>query len=380
MFRHLFLLLALLWSTAAEGQWTTATDARVFAGLNVQQRKFTDFSSWESQNWFMLTADRPLGPGHLILTGMASLEPFTLKRIGSPQVFQTGELYQGRPLIDYQHPHDLIMGLGATYSVERHGAAYAVGADLVGPPALGPTAFMHRASARNNPQAPLSHHQLDSTHITPGVVRAGVTVAGVTVEASIFNGKEPDDRRVRPDVPRLDSWSGRLGWQRGSWRAQFSGARVRHPQPFEPYDITRLTASIEFIGTAASRPLAITLAWGENRELHGILDGYVAEWDWRVAASGSLYGRGELVAKDILNLGTPAPPGFTDFHRISHVDALTAGYVHDVARGRWGMLGVGGDATVYRVSANLEDPYGSPHSFHFFLRWHPNSPAPAHRH
>lgn len=379
------------------------SDANAFFGYNDQRRKFTNFSTWESQNWFMLSAEREKmgsgvisdghkigasgaiseekneknGPGafsgRLTLQGMVSLEPFTLKKIGSPQVFQTGEIYQGAPLIDYQHPHDLIMGLGATYRVERGRLAYSVDLDLVGSPALGPTPFMHRQSASDNPQAPLAHHMLDSTHVTPGVVRTSVTRSHLTVEGSIFNGKEPDEHRLKIDRPRLDSWSARAGWQQGSWRAQVSAARVHEPEPFEPYDITRLTASVEFTGAVVSRPMAATAAWGQNRELHGNLDGYLLEWDWQLTPSGSRYGRGERVAKDILDLGTPAPPGFVEFPRISHIDVLTFGYIQGPSSGRWGRLGVGADATVYRASADLREPYGSPHSFHVFLRWHPTS-------
>ena len=90
---------------------------------------------------------------------MISLEPFTMRGIGSPQLFQTGESYQRRPLIDRQHPHDLFMELGATYRLTRpRRTTIILSADLVGPAALGPTPFMHRESARNNPQAPLTHH------------------------------------------------------------------------------------------------------------------------------------------------------------------------------------------------------------------------------
>ena len=88
-----------------------------------------------------------------MLHGMASVEPFTLRALGSPQVFQTGETFKSAPLIDYQHPHDLIMGLGATYRIESGAVAYSFGADAVGSPALGPTAFMHRESGRNNPSS-----------------------------------------------------------------------------------------------------------------------------------------------------------------------------------------------------------------------------------
>ena len=114
--------------------WMWQTDANAFFGYNHQQRKYADFSAWESQNWFMMTGDRAVRSGRLSVHGMLSLEPFTMHAGGSPQLFQTGE-------------------------------SYIFGADLVGSPALGPTAFKHRESARDNPQVPLAHHSLDATHI-----------------------------------------------------------------------------------------------------------------------------------------------------------------------------------------------------------------------
>src|SRR5262245_25347512 len=193
-------------------QWTS--DANAFFGFNYQHRKFTDFSAWESQNWFMLEGQRQLGAGRFSLSGMASLEAFTLKDLGSPQVFQTGETFHNAPLIDYQHPHDLLMQLGATYRTEGR-LATVLSAHLVGAPALGPTPFMHRASARNNPQVPLTHHYLDSTHITTGVLTGGIGARGFMVDASVFRGEEPDDKRLNIERPRLNSWSVRGSWQRG---------------------------------------------------------------------------------------------------------------------------------------------------------------------
>jgi len=360
--------------------WTWTSDASVIAGYNYQHRKFTDFSTWESQNWFMLAGQRPLGPGTLSVTGMISLEPFTMKALGSPQVFQTGEAYHGAPLIDYQHPHDLLMDLGATYRVERDRVAYLFSASIVGSPALGPTPFMHRESGRDNPQAPLIHHDTDSTHITPGVLTAGIEARGVTLEASWFRGEEPNDNRLNIDRPRLDSWSARASWRRGPWRAQASGAHLHRPESFELFDMSRLTASIEFDGGVGSHPLAASLIWGENREIHGVLDGYLVEWTLGTTPRGALYGRAETVAKDLLDLGGPDPRGFVEFHHISHVAALTLGYLHDVAERPWGRIGVGADATVYHVDPNMLDPYGAPHSFHLFVRYRPAAAAPAHVH
>ena len=357
--------------------WTWTTDANVFFSYNYQHRLFRDFSVWESQNWFMLAGQRPLASGTLSLEGMISLEPFTLKAIGSPQVFQTGETYKTGPLIDYQHPHDLVMELDAKYGLERRGVTYLFGAALVGPPALGPTPFMHRQSARDNPQAPLLHHYTDSTHITAGVLTAGVEREGVTLEASWFRGAEPDEHRVEIDRPRLDSWSARASWRRGSWQAQVSGAHLHRPEPFELFNMSRMTASIEFNGTVKSHPLTASLIWGQNREIHGILDGYLLEWDVPTKRRGAFYGRAEAVAKDLLDLGGPNPLGFIEFHRISHVAALTLGYVQDLAERPWGRIGVGGDATVYHVPPNMLEYYGAPHSYHVFVRYRPNRIASA---
>jgi len=227
---------------------------------------------------------------------MLSLEPFTIKAQGSPQLFQTGESYQRIPNVNYQHPHDLLMALGATYRVERPRLHYAFGADLVGSPTLGPTPFMHRESARNNPQVPIGHHSLDSTHISTGVLRFGVETGPMSFEASAFRGAEPDENRLNVERPALDSWAARVGWHRGPWQAQVSGGRLHEPEWFEPYNVTRLTASIGFSGAIASRALAAIAAWGENREFNGYNntdDSYLLEWDLRATGTTSLYGRAE---------------------------------------------------------------------------------------
>ena len=235
----------------APAAWTWTPDANVFFGYNYQQLKFADFSATESQNWLMLAGQRTQGPHRFEIGGMLSLEPFTMRALGSPQLFQTGESYQQTPLVNNQHPHDLVMELGATYRVEHRAVTYSVGADLVGSPALGPTPFMHRESARDNPQVPLTHHYLDSTHISTGVLRTSMATGPITLELSAFRGAEPDENRTNIEQPKLDSWSGRVGWRKGPWQAQFSGGHLHKPEWFEPYDVTRLTASVGFDGTVA---------------------------------------------------------------------------------------------------------------------------------
>jgi len=386
--------------------WTWSTDANVFFGYNYQQRRFADFSAIESQNWLMASGDRQVGAGRLALSGMFSLEPWTIGRLvygggvfdgqrvyaftatgervpvgGSPQAFQTGESYLRSPLINYQHPHDLFMGLGATYRFDAGPAKYRLEADLVGAPALGPTPFMHRESARDNPSVPLTHHYMDSTHITTGVLTAGVEVGQVMLETSAFRGEEPDENRLNIDQPRLDSWAVRGSWRRGPWSAQMSGGRLNKPEWFEPVDVIRTTASIGFNGNVAARPLAMTVAWGRNRDV-GLfaLDGYLLEWDWRLSRFDTFYGRGESMLKEIFGLGVH-PAGLLNHPRnFSHIDALTVGYVREIPMISWSHAGIGADITVHRTSADLVEFYGSPKSYHVFLRWRPSASAPAHVH
>jgi hypothetical protein len=179
----------------------------------------------------MGSGDRRLGRGRLTVEAMFSLEPVTMHQKGSLQLFQTGETFKHVPLMNYQHPHDLVMGLGATFRAPIGRVRYTLGADIVGSPTLGPTPFMHRESGRDNPQVPLLHHYLDASHSTPGVLRAGLTMGPVTIESSVFRGVEPDENRLNIEAPHLDSWAVRTRFDRGPWHAQFSGVIWRNPKP-----------------------------------------------------------------------------------------------------------------------------------------------------
>ncbi len=352
----------------SDDRWHWTEVASVFFGFNDQERKFRDFHAWESQNWLMVDATHRAAGGTLHASGMTSLEPFTLQKIGSPQVFQTGETFHSAPLIDYQHPHDLIMGLGADYTHSAGALTYVLGADLVGEPALGPTAFMHRPSAYGNPQVPLSHHFLDSTHITPGVVRGGLFAHGVGVEGSWFHGREPDEDRTDIDLGALDSYSMRLSWAHGPWSTQASGARLKLPEAITPYDADRLTGSVSF--TDPSRRLAAwTFAFGQNREIHGNFEAYLFEGVIRASSRGLIYTRAESADKDILDAGFH-PRGVFHRHRHSQVNALTVGYLFEFLKTKTGAFGVGADATGYGVPQNLQDSYGSPSSYHVFIHFH----------
>jgi hypothetical protein len=354
---------------AGPSGWTWSFDGHAFVGFNYQYRKFRDFHEVESQNWAMAAAARRIGRGRLRFTTMVTLEPFTIQALGSPQVFQTGETFEGAPLIDYQHPHDLVMGLSADYERPVGAVRVYAGAGLVDAPPLGPPAFMHRPSGRDNPQVPLSHHNMDATHITPGAVRAGLGGGAFRIDAAWFRGREPDETRTDFDVAAFDSWSVRSAWMRGPWHAQISAARLHEPEIFEREDVTRLTASLGYTGGTPDRPRSLLLAWGQNREIHGNLDAYLLEGVHAIDEARTVYGRAELVVKNLLDLGGFHPPQFRHPHRLSRVGALTAGYIHDFLRTRRGRVGVGGDVSSYRVPANLQESYGRPWSFHLFVRY-----------
>ncbi|HEY6148361.1 MAG TPA: hypothetical protein VIZ69_11705 [Thermoanaerobaculia bacterium] len=324
-------------------------------------------SALESVNWNMVHAGRALGPGRLSLMLMSSLEPVTFSKLGSRELFQTGESYRGQPLVDRQHPHDFFMNLSATYRLALGSDAGAwIQAAPVGEPALGPTAFMHRASAGENLTAPLGHHWQDSTHIAFHVVTAGAGWKWIAVDASAFRGEEPDEHRWDIEAGRIDSASARIRiFLPSGWSGQVSHGFLKNPEPLEPGDTHRTTASLSF-GADGERSFAATLLWGRNTERHGSSDAYLIEGAWQATASDQVYARAELVWKNEDLLLTKLETGST---RLARVGALTLGYLREFGVLRGIRSGIGADVTAYTFPAALDRVYGrSPISAHAYLR------------
>lgn len=354
----------------ATGRWAWAAQGHAFLNLNFQDRKFRDFTQFESQNWGMVSATRQSGRARVTFHTMLSAEPWTLRRLGSAQVLQVGETLDGAPLLDYQHPHDLLMGLEGRFdwTVDERTTLFVSGGP-VGAAALGPAPFMHRASAGPNPTAPLSHHMLDSSHITHGVITVGVKRKQWTVDTSLFRGREPDEDRVRLDMGALDSVSGRLAWQRGAWRAQVSSAHLNEPEVKEPGDLVRTTASLEYDRAATDgRRTALLAAWGRNDRHDHTETGWLLEGRRDLTARDTVYSRAELVDRFILLDFAYAAVTGLERHLPSSVAALTAGYERGLATQKAFTLALGADVTLHHVSANLRDNYGRPMSWHVFLR------------
>jgi len=360
------------------GAWLFMFHFNAVVGVNAQggPRGTTKF---ESANWFMPIAYRRVGPGTLQLRAMVSAEPFTFPPGGSPLLFQTGESYHGQPLIDRQHPHDLFMELSAQYTVplgER--ATWFTYFGYPGEPALGPVAFMHRASAAENPSATLSHHLQDSTHIAFGVITTGFTYRWFKLEGSIFNGREPDENRYDFDAHKWNSRAARLSFAPNrNWVAQVSYGFLRSPENQDPgVDIRRATASIQYNKPFHRGNWASSLIWGRNHvsgdEIHN-LNGYTAETTVNFLDKNYFYARLELVDKDdLLRAVDRARLGITQHHPSFRIGGYTFGGARDVWNNDKLALAVGSDVTFYSKPAALDQIYGNnPVSWKLFLRLRP---------
>ncbi|MEP6594995.1 MAG: hypothetical protein ABJA71_03570 [Ginsengibacter sp.] len=180
---------------------------------------------------------------------MLSLDAAIAGKTGYPLLFQTGETASGKPLVDRQHPQDLFSELSVSYSyVFSKKTDVFIYLGYPGEPALGSGAFMHRQSALTNPDAPISHHWNDGTHITFGAATVGIRLDKFKIEASSFTGREPDEDRYDFDKARFDSWSGRLSFNpTNKWALQISHGFVKSPEVLNPdEDIHRTTASAIF--------------------------------------------------------------------------------------------------------------------------------------
>ncbi len=321
-----------------------------------------------SANMLMGMAQRPLAAGTLGLRAMLSAEPGTIGKSGYPLLLQTGETADGRtPLIDRQHPHDLFMELATSYSISKGDRSLFVYGGLPGEPALGPPAFMHRFSGMVIPQAPLTHHWLDSSHITFGVLTAGAVLDRVKVEASAFRGREPDQDRWNIETPKLDSHSFRLSVNPTvHWALQGSYGRLKSPEQLEPeINQDRTTASAIYAQELKNGHWEATLAWGRNRNRPGhTLDAFTAEAAAELQARHAVFARLEHVEKDELFVEPDPRAG-----QVFNVGEFTAGYRYDFWKREHLVVGAGAAGTLAQIPSELRGAYGrSPTSAMVFMR------------
>jgi hypothetical protein len=316
-----------------------------------------------SLNWGMFMASRDLVGGRFQARTMLSLDPWTVSNRGYPLLLQTGESYQGSPLIDRQHPHDFWMELAAMYERPMTSSVgFLLYGGPSGEPALGPVAFMHRPSAMDMPFAPLSHHWQDATHITFGVLTAGLFTNRFKIEGSIFNGREPNEERWDFDAIKLDSYSGRLTFNPTlNWSMSAGYGWLESPEILDPSEsMHRITASV-LHGTKLGMEgqVASAVVWGANAHAGKFTHSLLAESDAVLDKSNTLLGRAEFVQKGAEDLVIDGPP--FNFASDDHfnVIALSAGYIRELFRLRGATIGLGGMGTVNLIPSSLEPVYGS---------------------
>ncbi|WP_462267086.1 hypothetical protein [Mucilaginibacter sp.] len=330
----------------------------------------------DAPNWLMFMTQRKVGNNGLFsVNTMFSFDPFLVGRGGYPLLYQTGESFKGQKLVDKQHPHDLFSQLTVNYA-QRIGKQTDVYASFgyPGEPALGPPVFMHRVSAYNNPDAPLSHHYADATHITFGVATLGFRYHNVKIEGSTFKGREPDEERYGFDAMKFDSYSVRVSYNPSpEWALQASNGWIRSPEDLDAHDnVNRFTASaIHTKLFDAERYISTTLVYGQNHhsENSKTQPAVLLESNLQLKKD-AIYGRYEFVQKDaeeldVLNL-YPGNPNV-------NINAFTLGYNRILTTVKNTDLRLGLQATV-NVSPNVvRNLYGTaPVGFEVYLRINPS--------
>jgi hypothetical protein len=303
-------------------------------------------------------ASHPLLGGELELRSMLSLEPATAGGAKAiPLLLQSGETYGGQALHDRQHPHDFFMEVAALY---RRSIAGGLALELYvapsGEPALGPTAFMHRASAMLNPYPPISHHWQDSTHISFPVLTAGIYNRWLKLEGSLFHGREPDENRWDFDIGALDSWSARISANpTRNISAQVSYGYLHSPEALRPDESEhRFTASIHSsMPVSTSGSLALSAIFGRNIG-HISSNSLLGEAQLDLDGRNLPFIRLEYVEKPADELVVPG-----EEHTKFGVGTAALGYAH-----RFGAVGsvvplVGAAVNVGYAPDGLEGAYGT---------------------
>jgi hypothetical protein len=332
-----------------------------------------------STSMLMLMAEHDTDWGRLQFKSMMSLEP-AMDANGYPNLFATGETADGEALVDRQHPHDLFMELAARVDIDiADGTSLFLYGGPVGEPALGPSAFMHRGSASHNPEPPITHHWFDSTHITYGVITAGVSAPRWQLEASAFRGAEPDEDRWDIETPKLDSWSVRGTLSPSArWALQASYGEITEPEALHAGENEhRFTASAHY---SDLKGLSATLAFSsknrveagdhmeEQEEEHhesGPLTAWLAEVSYDLDDRHSVFGRFENVLNDEL---------FTDHDDPLHderfrVSKFQAGYAYSLPLAEIFTLSLGGSLAAFSKPDELDAAYGdSPLGYTLFAR------------
>jgi hypothetical protein len=197
----------------------------------------------------------------------------------------------------------------------------------------------------------------------------------VEAEASVFNGREPDENRANFDFGALDSISGRVWFlPTKQWALQVSAGRLTEAEAGHDggprIDGTRVTASATF--HRAFRPGSIwanTIGWGCNQEPgKDATNALLAETNVPFDERDTWFGRFELSGKSGHDLAIESAELFT-------IAKLLAGYTRYLSDWRCLKPGVGAQVSAGIVPESLKPFYGSRFNpgFGVFLTIRPGS-------
>ncbi len=340
------------------GEWTVAGHYLLFGGYDAQEGRRGD-DEVIGTGWGMLMAERRFEKTFLGARLMMSPEPFTTGDDGYPLLLQTGEMLNGERLHDRQHPHDLFMEMAATAALElRPGWALELYGGPVGDPALGPVAAPHRHSASSDPFAAIGHHWLDATHVTFGVMTAGLVTPVAKIEASWFNGREPDDDRYDFDLRAPDSWSTRISVNpTRRLSLQVSYGSIESHDALEPEEeLQRVTTSAMYHRTIGAGHWATTFAYGRNIGDHaGNTNAFLLETNLDLDGTNVLFGRAEIVEKTDHDLVLGDELHGSTFT----VTSLALGFLRKLGQWHGVEAGIGVRGAIHALPGRLERFYGS---------------------
>ena len=274
--RYLVTVLALSLPGAAAAQQARPRlqfHGNAFAAF-VDQNTLRGGSELQSTAWLMSSYTHAIDDAALGARVMLTLDPLTLGDCGYARL-AIGQLgvCDDRAFDDRVGAHPFLMDVSAHGTLLLDRATLSVRAGLVGEPALGPTSYMHRASAQFDPALPLTSFDLNPAHIANGFATVGVARGRFSLEMSAFNSDHGDDDLYDLDPGAFNSFAARAGVRIGvANHLRISAGRLDSVQGGAHAghsgisgDTRIVTLSLEGENSVRGTPVTTTFAWGRQR-------------------------------------------------------------------------------------------------------------------
>jgi hypothetical protein len=336
-------------SVSASAQWSSSFRGAAFGIHNTEAGPEDPRSENFSTNWLEVRGRYDTASGFFFgLRGRGSLEPYTIKEEGYPQLLQYVSPYAGGEVIDRMRARDLI----EEAAVEVGWRSLRLYAAPIGEPTLGPRPYGLRESSMDLAVAPFAYDIQESFHVKTQVVNAALDMKYFTLEGGVFHDAVSDGKHTSLETGGdIDSWAARVT-VKPTDRVSFQVSRGELGDAV----IRKISsASIGYEG-----PVVAATAMWTRREEGSLtpLDAYGIEVAIRVTRS-TITGRFE-------NVDRPAI-GSSPARRTGHG---TVGYVFDaIARPGW-RAGLGVNVDYHTNSRALTGGvYGhKPQTIYFFAR------------